>query len=1081
MAATLRYASTGTSYNGESFRVEIWDKNWTGGGFGFKMGAGGPTISYDTNGDEKFSKIITSKLEFEFMVESGFDATFINQMRNTYDERDVYVYAFNSSSLDPIWGGYIILDLGDEEDVSYPYGVKLKAIDGLSLLKDIDFVPDISVLPPYVPADTYGPMYLQKFTYWIKEILLKAGLPTSIDSSIYPDYKIKTSVNWYNSGNPSKGVSDDPLDFNKVFSGNFYKKIEDSESEVVKFKADNCYKVLEQICKVWGMRCVYWQGSVHFIQISEYANSETGTVANPVNITTRTYDKDGVFVSSAQNLGEYNALYDLEFESASDLGLQKLTGSNYSFYPQIKEVKTKHLLISNQNNFQSFPLLANGGENPTTGTHYYETSSLGSFSDAHNFDGFFSQIMIKFNNQTSQSQEIQMNWTVRARQVGNPTWQKMLDVNSSGNLVWGTFIQPTTIPYQAPSLLFQSLLSLNNGISTINILNGEIGGGNIPTDASFTGDWEFEYYSHTYSFPSTGPFNPEGFVGHGGIKYNLAGIILYIPPSGSLIDSLFGGVVTYSNVTGASSTNSSMFSPVFNGVVGSQSQDISFTTTSNSYVIDLKELPFGDNDISSYGGMYTWNGSTYVLTDFTGEWGVGTLSGTDTITLLLCKEILNNQQTDSYKLNATSALSTTNKTITSGGSSAIKVLNPIGRIKDKNGIPYVFLRGKFNLLTDECDGEWFEFDYNATSGTTTTTTNAGSNSGGVLGGSVPVGTSSAKLGQPTIPKNTKNVFAKTSSYVPTSSSPISSLDITEMLTSTFKIGDELELFDVNKNKRYALKLTRDYTIGETTLLFDPVTLNVDINVGSLIILNDLDLGEQYQRKTKGTVAGFDVDATSLEKGGVSIDGFLDSDTMTGASDTTLATSESIKAYVDSQIHKQGLSNYSLLKCETTTLSSDVNGENYAVVIKFDRVEIASSSNSITLYGEEGIGGIEDSTYCWTMGGDPATGDFEMNWNIATDTSVANNRILSGVKLQVGNIVGSAIVWNDLNPTDSYLYDRGNGPIRKGSTAASIIVRPVLSGKNFYRLMLWKERSTAGGTKAITILNGCQMSIKQIDS
>ena len=180
------------------------------------------------------------------------------------------------------------------------------------------------------------------------------GLQTTNDAPIYDGYKIKTSVNWYN--NHHQNTSIDPLSHTAVTSRNFYKEQADDDSGIVKYKAKNCYKVLGEICTAWGMRCVYWQGSVHFIQISEYTNNETGTVAAPVNITTRTYDKDGVFLSGALNLGTENALYDLQFSVASDLGLQKLSGTNYGFYPPIKEVTTNHLSISNQNNFQSFPI-----------------------------------------------------------------------------------------------------------------------------------------------------------------------------------------------------------------------------------------------------------------------------------------------------------------------------------------------------------------------------------------------------------------------------------------------------------------------------------------------------------------------------------------------------------------------------------------------------------------------------------------------------------------------------------------------------------------------------------------------------
>jgi len=1064
MAGVLRFSSTGTSYNGEDFRVEIWDKNWGGAGSGFKMGASGPVISYDTDGDKKFSKIITSKFKFPFVVEDGTDETFINQLRNTYNERDVYVYVFNSSSLQPVWAGYIVLDLGDKEDVSFPYEVDLKAIDGLALLKDIDFVPDISINPPYTEAQTYIPENFRKVNFWLKEILLKVGLQTTNDSPIYDDYKIKTSVNWFNAFHPSNAI--DPLANTSISSRNFYKDEEDENSTTIKYKAQDCYKVLEEICKTWGMRCVFWQGNVHFIQIGEYTNSETGTVANPVNIKAFTYDKDGNFISSALNLGDENVLYDLEFEDSVNLGLQKLSGTNYGFYPPIKEVTTNHLSISNQNNFQSFPLLANGGESTSTPTHFYETTSLGTFTDAHNFDGFYSQIMLKFNNQSGSDHVMQMNWTIRARQVGNPTWQKMIDVNGGGGLFWATFVQPTVF-ISGVSLVFQSQVTVINGISSINILNNEIGGGNIPTDASFTGDWEFEYYTHTKTDTS---FGFSIYLGHGGIPTVSNGIFLpFAPTNGTPVLS-----TTYSNTTGTTSANSSMFSPVFNGVVGTQSQTVSFTTTSNSYVIDLKDLPFGDNQIATAGGMQVFNGTNFVTTDFTGEWGIGTTSGSETFTLLLCKEIMNNQQTESYKLGATSVLSVTNKTISSGGQSAIKQINPIGRIKDKDGKPYIFLRGDFNLLTDECGGEWFEFDYSVASGTATTTGLGGTNTGVVIGGSVPVGTSGAKLGQPTIPQQIKNIFGKSAEYVPATSSPIESLDVTETLTSTFKIGDVLQLFDVNKNKRYKLTLTNDYDIGDNSITFESLTFDVDINNGALIILDDLDLGEQYQRKSKGTVAGFDVDATSLEKGGISIDGFLDSDTMTGASATTLATSESIKAYVDNS--GGGTKNYSSFGCTTTTTSSTTAGEANAVVIPFDAVIIKSATTTINNFGASGKPGVGNSAYSFSTDG----GDFEISWTIGTNTNLVNNRILSGVKLQSGTESGGSIVWADLNPTDCFIYDRGNASIRKGSASGTMLVSAGASPIVYYRFMLWKEASSNAGTNAITLINSCQVIMKQIN-
>ena len=845
MAGVLRYTSTSQSYNGETFRVEIWDKNFTGGSATtFVQGAGGPVLSYDANGDKKFSKIITSKFEFPFLVQDSSDANFINQLRTTYNERDVYVYVFNSSSTSqtPVWAGFIIMDLADEEDLYYPYEVKLKAIDGLALLKDMDFVPDITDSAPYSENETYIPLVFQKVNYFLKEILAKAGLQTYWDSASYNSYKIKTSVNWYNEEMPGTGVGDDPLELSYINSKNWYKEEEDENSLEIKYKVKNCYEVLEDICKTWGMRCIYWSGSVHFIQISEYTNSETGTVASTVNITTRTYNRLGTFESSAVNLGTENVLYDLRFEATADLGLQKLTGTNYSFYPPVKEVTTKHLLVSNQNNFTVFPLFPNNGESTVNTTDWYETASLGIFTDAKDFDGFFQRISLMFNNPSGNPRQMQMNWTIRARESGTSTWTKMIKVNGSGGLYWGSFVQPTSNPFPTPTLVFQTQITITNGVHNINICSNEIGAGNIPTDSAFTGDWEFEYYTHTQTGANNGHYN-----GHAGIEAVLAQGLIVLPPMTGLW-AAFG--ISYSNINGSNS----MFSPVFNGVVGVNSQSVLYTTVDNSYKIDLKELPFGDNDIATAGAMIVATGSTtpgldFVLTDFTGKWGVGTLLGDDTITLLLCKEILNNQNTESYKLNTTTVLSITNKTITSGGSSAIKQINPIGRLLDKDGTPYVFLRGDFNFLTDEVSGEWFEFDYIIASGVATNYYNNGLNSGIVLGGSAPTTTAQAMvIPAPTVtPSNV--VFATVTTYVPVSSSPITTLDVSGMITSTFKSGDVLELFNAAKNKRYKLTLTADFNTGDTAITFSSLAFDVDINVGSIIQIDDLDLAVKYQNKT----------------------------------------------------------------------------------------------------------------------------------------------------------------------------------------------------------------------------------------
>ena len=111
-----------------------------------KLGAGGPVISYDTDQEDRFSPILSSQCELPFMVKTGIiTESFITLLRTTYQEKQVYLHLYRATSstyttTKPIWSGFLVMDLGSGEDVAFPYEQKLRFVDGLSLLKDIDFV-----------------------------------------------------------------------------------------------------------------------------------------------------------------------------------------------------------------------------------------------------------------------------------------------------------------------------------------------------------------------------------------------------------------------------------------------------------------------------------------------------------------------------------------------------------------------------------------------------------------------------------------------------------------------------------------------------------------------------------------------------------------------------------------------------------------------------------------------------------------------------------------------------------------------------------------------------------------------------
>jgi hypothetical protein len=170
-----------------------------------------------------------------------------------------------------------------------------------------------------------------------------------------------------------------------------------------------------------------------------------------------------------------------------------------------------------------------------------------------------------------------------------------------------------------------------------------------------------------------------------------------------------------------------------------------------------------------------------------------------------------------------------------------------------------------------------------------------------------------------------------------------------------------------------------------------------------------------------------------------------------------------------------LTNFAWVECETTITTSATDGESNAVVIPFDTKSLEGTSNTIILTAG-GLGGITDSANAWYS---TTQGKYEYSWTITTDTNDENNRILSGVKLQRGVQVDSGLVWSDYNPTKSFIYDRGTGNIRKGSTASQTLAEQGET-QYYWRLVLWKEESSNASTTAITLLTGCNLIIKQIE-
>ncbi len=873
-----RYEGQFFSENGRWHRLRIYDKNYTSSTvIPIKIGGGGVKIKYDTSGQEKFNPIIASKCSISLIIENNVFGNhvknFIKDLRETYEEGDVTVVIWNTgnTSDSPLWSGNVLIDLSTKEDVSKPYEVELNATDGIGLLKNFDMVATQGS-NPYASADTYISDGYQTFIYWIATILEYCNTPDSdsTDGDV-GNYNFSTAVDWWYENHPAADPGVSPLAFTQCQMLGSYEVNTDGL-----YKVKSVYEVLESFCKIWGMRLVFWKNTFYFTQIELYKTVDSGSYATPDNVDSQIWKRNGAFSSSQDYLGNTNfSLYsqDIETNAGGFKGaLQKLAGSTWDYYPKLKEVVVEFDSVSNNNYFQTFP-------QPTTSTTSYidliTSSPITTITGASALGGFNISIALQFDSSWPVTEYCDIYWGVRAKPAGDANFLNGYYISNLGN-------SPTSWTAW-PSLSTTAFYSQGSGFGTFNCWifmldlltlnsNGQWGGISsavgpgitqkvfncvIPTDSNFTGDWDFEFFTYGCKMPygGGGSGTPTYYLGHMSTNDMAISPQTQIP------------YITYSDVYDASGNPLSQFNTIVNSAIGGTlSQTSVYSARSETQKQKVKKIWWGDTPTAAQPSSLIWTnnagGSGY--TDPNGLWRNGQ-SGTynKLIAEVLGEARLFNQQQSDYKWSLTTAVSQTNRTLNDGTASRPVYVNPVGRIHDTiDDIFYYLLRGTFNIVKDEWEGEWLQVSYNTLSVTTTTTT---------TGGSEPTASSAAKLAPP----NADVVRASRGNVLTTLSADLAAGTITSLTINPFndesgvpsqsdiiKDGDIFILRD--GIKFYEFTASGDVGDTDTTISVDSTVTIVPISKGAAILINNRDLYKQYQHKTRGTIAGMDVTATTID-------------------------------------------------------------------------------------------------------------------------------------------------------------------------------------------------------------------------
>jgi hypothetical protein len=1149
MAFGKKYFSSYKSNNNLDYYLEIFLEDFTGSALELVMGAGGPVIEYETDQEDRFSPIISSSCKIPYLVENFLDATFIDDLRNNYQERQVYVHIYRStqsghSAVAPLWSGFLVMDIGSGVDKYFPYEEQLKFVDGLSLLKDIDFV-DLGVTggtPPfeervqgnYAQENMYfGP---GTYIYWIREILAKSGAALT-NQGASQNYGFTTSVNWYNGEMNNTGQSSDPLHKTKCAVSMFHRKDDQGV-----FYPDNCYNVLKELLRHWGARITYWKHEFWIVQIPEYITNETGTISTPVNNNSRLYSNTGAFQGSQNHLGStYFTRYEQTIENDK---ISKLSGTKYNYLPLIKQVNADFLSFSSKSYYGGFPFggtattqeVFQGTINSPSAADFlflsipldwtWDLSNAPNFPNGHT-NGWW--CAIKFNFYAAQEDP----------NTGVITTYYLQYDSGTGNYFWVDSVNWTPLGNRAPKYIISSKLTDVYGhIGFEQQIPFEDENGNA---ISMTGAWNFFLDIDDYG---TGSQNPGSFYlnfsGYGSPqRMRNPGTAIQLPAGSGIMS----GTVSWSNTLvdqQGQVTISSISNPAgFNA--GTVNPDIRFATTSpftgllqtlnnaqsasngetfnvinsntqakqNSEQYNFGTLLWGDSLEFAPSSLQVFNGSTYVNTDPSGEWGRGILTGTKTFTEILIDEFFSGQTQIIISPSMRLAVGVANKNEDQGGVIRPRYVNPIGKLRetrDGTDPEYFFRRGSFYTLLDEWDYEGYQIIRNVPT-TTTQSNGMGSMGGSQSGSPASSGMSPSPMAQAlsqnsplayirtTIPATGSNVAvngnfntavgwslgtgwsidttAKKAKFAATGSTSeltqsvltqgltyqvnfkvevtagtllvkagtsgtsqsitssgdysiylncegsslikfqagttftgnityitlkdqksLSTVPIEAIGTAVFKTGDTFNLINSNDDTILPLTVTSNQGSTDTTISVSSTPLYEDIDNGSYLLINQDDLSEQYQNKTKGTVGGFDITATSIDSGSVAISSYIDDDSFGTASATSLATSESIKAYVDTQVGSADTLQEVTDNGNTTTNSIMIG---------------SSSSPGTKLHVGTGSGGSIDSSY-----------------QIAVDGSA-----ISGIQILSGATQSGRIVFGDSNNTTIGMlrYDHSDNSMR----------------------------------------------------
>lgn len=297
----VKYASYFKDIKNTTWTINIHDDSYNGSSNDFTIKS--LVINYDGQETNIFTPFLPSSCSLKIPVENAYFNSFLSDIVTGVENR-FYIEILKAGSL--YWIGSILPDISGQADLYYNANiVTLKAVDGLSMLKNLDY-------------NNGGTAYTGKET--VLRHLYNCLEKIPLTSLFWTDtvHFLSTSIHWYDTHH-NYNSSLDPCLVTRIDHSIFYKA--DEKNNVV---YTSTYQVLKYLCELFGAKIGFVDGVWRFWQVAEFRGT---------SITERNYRYSETLIN--QTTVNYRSQIT---DASNSTEFHRLKGQGFEYYPALKEV-----------------------------------------------------------------------------------------------------------------------------------------------------------------------------------------------------------------------------------------------------------------------------------------------------------------------------------------------------------------------------------------------------------------------------------------------------------------------------------------------------------------------------------------------------------------------------------------------------------------------------------------------------------------------------------------------------------------------------------------------------------------------